>query len=49
MLSHSQTFDWGLGVGGTNVDLIEAIAVDANLNTYVTGGFLSQNLDFDPS
>ncbi|OJJ15937.1 hypothetical protein BKI52_37090 [marine bacterium AO1-C] len=45
----AQNYEWALGMGGTDFDAANDIAVDASGNVYVVGNFRSTNVDFDPS
>ncbi|NQX93073.1 MAG: hypothetical protein HRT74_13290, partial [Flavobacteriales bacterium] len=46
---NAQQLQWGIAFGGTGFDMIQAIEVDADNNTYVVGQFGSLGTDFDPS
>lgn len=43
----AQVYQWAKGIGGTESDVGQAIAVDAEGNVYTTGYF-SGTVDFDP-
>jgi hypothetical protein len=46
-LDSNGDFVWAAAMGGTSVDLPQAIAVDGSGNVYTTGGFIG-TADFDP-
>lgn len=47
-LDASGNFVWAIRVGGNQSDLPSDIAIDGTGNLYITGGYESDNLDFDP-
>ncbi|EAY29087.1 SBBP repeat-containing protein [Microscilla marina] len=45
----AQNYEWAHGIGGTDFDAANDVAVDASGNVYVVGNFRSTNVDFNPS
>ncbi|MEO0405049.1 MAG: hypothetical protein AAF193_09275, partial [Bacteroidota bacterium] len=46
---NSQQLQWGVAIGGATFEMIQALEVDEEGNTFIVGQVASNDMDFDPS